>query len=212
MIPLRQARIRLFRLPAAIPEVAAVDTLFPFGDKDEERVTLLVTITVENEPFGLELALLDDRGDVVYLGRDTVIAYTTGKPPAAEPIRLVYAGPDTVVARIAVEPRDTILAMGDTFPIRARAFLRDGRPTSARFGFAVHGAPAVTVDAEGIVRARAPAGARSAWVIARIATGLADSVAVEVRRGSAARAPVEAGDGTPRIDDASDDVVIDAVP
>jgi hypothetical protein len=211
-IPLRQARIRLFRLPATTAQAAAVDTLFPFGDKDEQRVTLFVTITMENERFGLELALLDDRGDVVYLGRDTVIAYTTGKPPAADPIRLVYAGPDTAVVRIAVEPRDTMLAMGDAFPIRTSAFLRDGRRTSARFGFVVHGAPAVTVDAEGVVRARAPAGARTSWVVARIATGLTDSIAVEVRRGNAAHAPVEPGAGSLRVGDVSGGVSIDAVP
>ena len=183
-IPLRQARIRLFRLPWAASDPAAVDTLIPFGDRDEQTVTLRVTVTTENERLGLELALLDDRDDVAYVGRDTVVAHTRGKPPAPKAIRLVYAGPDTAVARIVVEPRDTVLTMGDAFPIRASAFLRDGRPASARFGFAVHGSPAVTVDAAGLVRARAPAGQRATWVVARTATGLTDSIAVEVRRAS----------------------------
>jgi uncharacterized protein YjdB len=178
VIPLRQARIQLFRLPGRTPEVAALDTLIPFGDEDEQAVTLDVTLTMANERFGMELALLDDRGDVVYRGRDTVIAYTRGKPPAATPFRLVYSGPDTAVARIALAPRDTVLAIGDALPLRVSAFLRDGRPTTARFGFAVHGSSAVTVDVEGVVRASAPATARTAWVVARTATGLTDSVAV----------------------------------
>ena len=178
VIPLRQARIRLFRLPGRVPEVAALDTLIPFGEKDEEAVTLAVTLTMANERFGMELALLDDRGDVVYLGRDTVIAYTSGKPPAAQPFRLVYAGPDTAVARIALEPRDTVFAIGDALPLRVSAFLRDGRPTSARFGFAVRGTSAISVDAAGVVRAQTPIAARTAWVVARTATGLADSVAL----------------------------------
>lgn len=178
VIPLRQARIRLFRLPGRTPEVAALDTLIPFGEADEQAVTLDVTLTMANERFGMELAMLDDRGEVVYLGRDTVIAYSGGNPPAAKPFRLVYSGPDTAVARIDLGPRDTALSIGDALPLRVSAFLRDGRPTSARFGFAVHGSSAVTVDAEGVVRARTPAAARTAWVVARIATGLADSVAV----------------------------------
>jgi uncharacterized protein YjdB len=178
VIPLRQARIRLFRLPGRTPEVASLDTLIPFGDEDEQVVTLDVTLTMANERFGMELALLDDRGDVVYRGRDTVIAYTRGRPPAATPFRLVYSGPDTAVARIALAPRDTMLAIGDALPLRVSAYLRDGRPTTARFGFAVHGSSAVTVDVEGVVRAGSPAAAGTAWVVARTATGLTDSVAV----------------------------------
>jgi hypothetical protein len=188
-IPLRQARIRLFRLPVTTPEVAALDALVPLSDRDEQAVTLEVTLTMANERFEVELALLDDRGDVAYLGRGTVVAYTSGKAPAAEPIRLVYAGPDTAVARIALDPRDTVIAVGEEFPIRAAAFLPDGRATSARFGFAVRGSPAVTVDASGVVIGRAPAGARTAWVVARTANGLTDSIAVEVRRRSTASAP-----------------------
>ena len=177
-IPLRQARIRLFRLPGLTPEVAALDTLIPFGERDEQTVTLDVTLTMANERFGMELALLDDRGDVVYLGRDTVIAYSGGRPPAAQPFRLVYSGPDTAVARIALAPRDTVLSIGDALPLRVSAFRRDGRTISARLGFAVHGSSAITVDAEGVVRARTPTAARTAWVVARTVTGLADSMAV----------------------------------
>ena len=180
VIPLRQARIRLFRLPGQTPEVAVLDTLVPFGEGEDERaVTLGVTLTMANERFGMELALLDDRSDVVYLGRDTVIAYTSGKPPAAKPLRLRYAGPDTAVARIALAPRDTVLAIGDALTLRAAAFLRDGRPTTARFGFAVHGSSAVSVDqTTGVLRARTLAAARTTWVVVRTATGLVDSVAV----------------------------------
>ncbi|HEU4721291.1 MAG TPA: Ig-like domain-containing protein, partial [Gemmatimonadaceae bacterium] len=179
VIPLRQARIRLFRLPGQVPERAMLDTLVPFRETDDERaITLDVVLTMANERFGMELALLDDLADVVYLGRDTVIAYTSGKPPAAKPLRLRYAGPDTAVARIELAPRDTVLAIGDVLPLRVSAFLRDGRPTSARIGFAVHGSSAMTVDGAGLLFARTPTAARTTWVVARSATGLVDSVAV----------------------------------
>lgn len=179
VIPLRQARIRLFRLPGRIPEEAVLDTLVPFLETDGEReVTLGVTLTMASERFGMELALLDDQGDVVYVGRDTVIAYTSGPPPAAKPLRLRYAGPDTAVVRIELAPSDTVLAIGDPLPLRVAAFLRDGRPTSVRVGFAVHGTSAVSVDASGLLHARAPVGAGAAWVVARTVTGLVDSVSV----------------------------------
>ena len=200
-IPLRQARIRLFRLPGRTPEVAALDTLIPFGERDEESITLSVALTMANERFTLELALIDDRGDVVYLGRDTVIAYARGKPPAAEPFRLRYAGPDTAVARITLEPRDTVLLVGDELALRASAYLGDGRTTAARFGFVVRGSSALTVDARGVVRATAPAAARTAWVVARTATGLADSVAVEVRRVPAIRVEIAPRGGRLRTGD-----------
>jgi hypothetical protein len=54
VIPLREARIRLFRLPGVTPEVAVLDTLVPFLDTDDDReVTLGVTLTMANERFGL---------------------------------------------------------------------------------------------------------------------------------------------------------------
>ena len=179
VIPLREARIRLFRLPGRTPEVSVLDTLVPFLETDNDsEVTLGVTLTMANERFGVELALLDDQRNVVYLGRDTVIAYTSGKPPAAKPLRLRYAGPDTAVARIALAPSDTVLAIGDAIPLRVAAFLRDGRATTARVGFAVHGSAAVSVDASGLVRALTPVAAGSVWVVARTVTGLVDSASV----------------------------------
>jgi len=89
-----------------------------------------------------------------------------------------YAGPDTGVARITLAPRDTIFAIGDPLPLRVAAFLSDGRPTSARFGFAVHGASAISVDAGGVLRARGPVAAGTTWVVTRTVTGLVDSAAV----------------------------------
>jgi len=179
VIPIRQARVRLFRLPGQTPEQAILDTIVPFLETEEDRaLTLDVVLTMVNERFGMELALLDDRAQVVYLGRDTVIAYTSGPPPAAKPLRMRYAGPDTGVARITLAPRDTVFAIGDALPLRVGAFLLDGRPTSARFGFAVHGASAISVDPSGVLRARGPVAVGTTWVVMRTATGLVDSAAI----------------------------------
>jgi hypothetical protein len=179
VVPLREARIRLFRIPGVSPEVAVIDTLVPFLETDDDReVTLAVALTMANERFLMELALLDDQRNVVFLGRDTVIAYTSGQPPPARPLRLRYTGPDTAVARIAVAPNDTILAIGDELTLRVAAFLPDGRATSVRVGFAVHGSPAITVDVSGVVRARVPEAVGAAWVVARTLNGLVDSVSV----------------------------------
>ena len=179
VIPIRQARVRLFRLPGPSPELATLDTTVSFLETDDDRsLTLGVVLTMANERFAMELALLDDRTEVVYLGRDTVIAYTRGRPPAARPLRLRYAGPDTGVARITLAPRDTSFSVGDVLPLRVAAFLADGRPTSARFGYAVHGTTAISVDAGGVLRASAPVAAGSAWVVTRTATGLVDSASI----------------------------------
>ena len=179
IIPIRQARVRLYRLPGQIPERAVLDTVLPFLETDSDRaVTLKITLTMASERFGIEVALLDDRAQVAYLGRDTVIAYTSGPPPNAKQLLLRYAGPDTLVARIALAPRDTVLAIGDLLSLRPTAFLRDGVVTGARFGFAVHGTSAISVDRSGTLRASGPVAPGTAWVVSRIATGLADSVGV----------------------------------
>jgi hypothetical protein len=179
VIPVKLARVRLFRLPGEVPERAVLDTVVPFTDADDARaLTVGVTLTMVSERFGIELSLLDDRAQVIYLARDTVVAYTTDQPPVSQPILLRYAGPDTAVTRVVLAPGDTSLAIGDAIRLRAVAYLRDGKPTSARFGYVVRGTTAITVDQEGTLRALAPVAKGSAWVVVRLATGVADSVAI----------------------------------
>lgn len=178
IIPIRQARVRLFRLPGEVPERAVIDTVVPFLETDADReLTLGIALTMANERFGIELTLLDDHGQVAYVARDTVIAFTSGSPRPPS-LRLRYAGPDTAVARIALAPRDTVLRVGDALPLHPLAFLRDGGATSARFGFAVHGSPSIVVDRGGVLRAMGAVAPGTAWVVTRIVTGLADSIAV----------------------------------
>jgi hypothetical protein len=179
VIPIRQARVRLFRLPGEIPEHAVLDTVVPFLETDADReLTLGIALTMANERFGIALTLLDDQGEVAYVARDTVIAFTSGAPPRVTSLRLRYAGADTAVARIALTPRDTALRVGDALLLRPLAFLRDGGATSARFGFAVHGSSSIAVDRSGVLRATGAVAPGTAWVVARIVTGLADSIAV----------------------------------
>jgi uncharacterized protein YjdB len=180
VIPLRSARVRLFRLPGEVPERAVVDTVVPFSETDADvTLTLGIVLTMVSERFGFELSLIDDQQQVVYRGRDTVVAYTSGPAPAAAPVALRYVGADTAVARIELAASEPVISIGEPLPLRATAFLRDGQPSPARFGFAVHGTSAITVDGTGVLRATAPVARGSAWIVARIATGLADSIAVE---------------------------------
>lgn len=180
VIPVRFARVRLFRLPGQVPELAVLDTLVPFSETDADlTLTLGIVLTMVSERFGLELSLIDDQQQVVYRGRDTVLAYTSGPPPPAAPVVLRYVGADTAVTRIELATPEAAISIGDPMPVRATAFLRDGHPAAARFGFAVHGTTSITVDGSGVLRATAPVPRGSAWVVARIATGLADSIALE---------------------------------
>src|SRR5439155_6302604 len=68
--------------------------------------------------------------------------------------------------------------VGDALPLRPLAFLRDGGATSARFGFVAHGSSSISVDRSGIVRVTGAVAPGTAWVVTRIVTGLADSIAV----------------------------------
>ena len=180
VVPTQLARVRLFRLPTEMPERAVLDTVVPFGDADDSRtMTFALTLTMVSERFGIELSLLDDQSQVIYQARDTVVAYTVGSaPPKFKPIVLRYAGPDTAVKRIAISPGETSLAIGDAVPLRVDAFLSSGAKTSAWVGFAVHGTTGITIDRLGTMRAVAPVAKGAAWVVARLATGLADSVAI----------------------------------
>jgi hypothetical protein len=187
IIPIRQARVRLFRLPGEIPERAVLDTVVPFLETDADReLTLGIALTMASERFGIELTLLDDDGQIVYVARDTVIAFTSGAPTATA-LQLRYAGPDTVVARVALAPRDTVLLIGDALSLRPTAFLLDGRATSARFGFAVHGTSSITVDRSGTLRTLGSVPPGTAWLVTRIVTGLADSTLVTVLPAGVAR-------------------------
>jgi uncharacterized protein YjdB len=208
VIPLRAARVRLFRLPGQVPERAVVDTVVPFSENDAERsLTLGVVVTMVSERFGIELSLIDDQQQVVYRARDTVVAYTSGHAPPSKPVVLRYVGADTAVARIALAVDEGAIEIGAPTPLQVSAFLRDGRPTSARFGFAVRGTQAITVDASGVLHASAPVPPGSAWVVARIATGLADSVSVAAIVPAASISLTPAG----RRIDVGDRLVLDAV-
>src|SRR5690242_11847160 len=67
VIPLRSARVRLFRLPGETPERAVLDTVVPFGETDADvAITVGVVVTMVSERFGLELSLIDDQQQVVY--------------------------------------------------------------------------------------------------------------------------------------------------
>ena len=188
VIPIRQARVRLFRLPGEIPEIAVLDTVVPFLETDADlELTLGIALTMASERFGIELTLLDDSGQLAYLARDTVIAFTEGAPPTPTTLRFRYAGPDTAVARVVLAPRDTVLLIGDAVQLRPTALLSNGGTTSARFGFAVHGTSSISVDRAGTLRASGVVGPDTAWVITRIVTGLADSTLVTVLPAGVAR-------------------------
>jgi uncharacterized protein YjdB len=180
VIPLRSARVRLFRLPGEVPERAVVDTVVPFRETDPDlALTIGIVLTMVSERFGLELSLIDDQQQVVYRARDTVVAYTSGPAPASSPVLLRYVGADTAVTRIDLATDEAAILVGEPTPLRASAYLRDGRQAAARFGFAVRGTTAITVDGTGVMRASAPVPRGVAWIVARLATGLSDSVTVE---------------------------------
>jgi hypothetical protein len=183
--PYRTAHVELFTIPA---NALARETSITFVDGDTTSTfSLDVTITEVNQRFLLALTLFDDQGRIVYQARDTVVAFTPGTatPPPPTVISLVYAGPDTAVASLAIAPRDTVVGVGDLVRYRAVARRADGSIVpGVTVGFSARGA-GIDVAADGTVRATA---ATIATVIARLATGRSDSTAITVAvRGVAAR-------------------------
>ena len=175
--PYRSAHVELYSVPAGL---LARDTTIRFADGDTTTtVSLALTITENGQRFLLALTLLDDQGRAVYSARDTVTAYPAGSatPPPPTIITLVYTGPDTAAASLAIAPRDTVLGVGDLLQYRATVRRADGTTmTGAAIGFSVRGT-GVAIGTDGTLRATAVA---TALVIARLATGRSDSTGVTV--------------------------------
>lgn len=155
-----------------------LDTVAHFSPTSEELRIDLAMSTDPAQRYVLRLAATDASGDTVYRAADTVrLVVTTGTPPAPTPITLSYAGADTIVASVAVAPRDTLFAVGDSVPLRAVAYRADQTVvTGARFGYAVSDSAVASVSPTGVLRATAAFA--GVWVYAGTANGAVDSTRV----------------------------------
>ncbi|MFL5582205.1 MAG: Ig-like domain-containing protein [Gemmatimonadaceae bacterium] len=172
--------VRLERLRVVAMRLAgrsiALDTVvsFPEGD-DPLSLELDLTVLAPSESF--ELRLLGIAGaDTIYRGVDTVeVTADETKSPREIPLR--YAGPDTLVSTVELDPRDTTVVEGEAFEMRATPRQSDGSALpAAAIKFVSRDAAllSMTADGAGVAHAVFP----GVWVVATSANGRQDSTRV----------------------------------
>lgn len=177
-IRLDAVRAQLIPLPVSPGDgVPVVDTVGRFASGGSElRLTLAAPVTDPQQEFELRIAATDAAGDTSYRAIDTVRLSVGGTPEPRE-VALTYAGADTIVASLAIAPRDTQFVVGDSVAMRHVARRADqGVVTTARVGFAVSDSAAMSITPTGWLKAsRAATGV---WVYVGTANGRIDSTRV----------------------------------
>ena len=155
-----------------------LDTVARFSADDTTiRLAAVVQLTRPSQDFLLRAAAADILGDTLFRATDTVTLRQNELSPLLTPVLLQYAGPDTLVAAISIAPRDTAITVGLPLVMRAQAIGFDQTILkSVRIGWSSSDPTSVTVSPDGTVLALAPA--QGVWIVARTATGRADSTQV----------------------------------
>ena len=172
---LARARITLSGFPDNRP---VLDTVIAFAPGDSTlRVALAVQLMRPTQDFTIRIAAVDLLGDTLFRALDTVTLRQN--EPAPEPASMVlqYSGPDTLVAGIALAPRDTTLIVGVPLAMRPVAYAIDQSVLkSVRYGWRSSDPVSVTVSPDGTVLALTSA--QGVWIIATTANGRRDSTQV----------------------------------
>lgn len=94
--------------------------------------------------------------------------------------------PETNIARIDIQPAEVLLIKeGESYPLTAQAFDKDGNPLSADFTWHTSNAAQVTVDHTGVITSRSEAGSSQIHVEAEgVRSAPAHVVIVEVEEGA----------------------------
>lgn len=139
-----------------------------------------VTFTGPSQLYQVHLAGIDAAGDTLFRGLDTVRAFPN-TPSDVRSLPLSYSGADAGVTDIAVLPADTVLDAPDSLQLTTTvlAMTGDSAPPALRVGWKSRDTAAAQVSASGVVRPRSIQ--RDVWIVARTATGVADSALVRVR-------------------------------
>lgn len=155
-----------------------LDTVATFSANDTTiRVAAAIQLTRPAQDFVLRAAAADIVGDTLFRAIDTVTLRQNERSPLPTPLVLQYAGPDTLVAAISIAPRDTTITVGLPLVMRAQAIGLDQTILkSVRVGWSSSDPTSVTVSPDGTVLALAPA--QGVWIVARTATGRADSTQI----------------------------------
>lgn len=155
-----------------------LDTVATFSVDDTTiRLAAVVQLTRPSQDFVLRAAAADIAGDTLFRATDTVTLRQNEPYPLPTPVLLQYAGPDTLVAAISIAPRDTAIIVGVPLLMRVQAIGFDQAILkSVRIGWRSSNPASITVSPDGTVLALAPT--QGVWIVARTATGRADSTQI----------------------------------
>ena len=175
MFDLVQARVTLSDFPENRPVLDTVVAFIP-GDSTL-RVALVVQLMRPTQDFVIRIAAVDVLGDTLFRTVDTVTLRQNEPAPQPASMVLQYSGPDTLVAGIAVAPRDTTVIVGMPVTMRPVAFAIDQSVLkSVRYGWRSSDPASIAVSPDGTVLALT--NAQGVWIIATTANGRRDSTQV----------------------------------
>ena len=144
---------------------------------DSAIFTIDVPVTGGPSRFALSVSALDDRGEVAYAGNQQLRLHAGNNP--APSLALAYAGPDANVRVIHIAPTPAIVPALAKTTLSATGADADGKAVpSLRVGWTIRDTSVATVDASGVVTGGRSQG--STVIVARSATGIADSVILQV--------------------------------
>ena len=168
-------RVTLSDFPNNTP---VLDTVASFAPGDSTlRLALAVQLMRPAQDFFLRIAAVDLLGDTLFRAIDTVTLRQNESAPLPASVVLQYSGPDTLVAAIALSPRDTTIPIGVPLMMRPVAFAIDQTVLKAvRFGWRSSDPASVAVAPDGTVIALSSA--QDVWIVATTANGRTDSTRI----------------------------------
>jgi len=162
-----RVRVRVIRPPAE----QILDTLVMFpADSTQIAVKLSIPLARSREQLIVSLALIS-QARTLFWGTQTVeLSDATSVTP---PIALQYIGPGLEITSLRLEPRDSLLGLGDVFRFAVRAFAGSSPLDVFYVGWSTSDPTLAPVDAKGTLRAPG----RRGQVVLRVMspTGIWDS-------------------------------------
>lgn len=158
------------------------DSAVIIGDwvADSAVFTLPVSVVGTSQLFDLFVTATNARGDTLLRGHTRIRLFSVFT--ISTRLALDYVGPDANLTTLRIAPRDTIIAGGGTFAMRATGTDATGAPVTPIIVDWTSRNPALfTVNASGQVTAGSIPGV--AYIVATSANGKKDSTTITVRTG-----------------------------
>ena len=177
LIQLTTARVRVFRITGTTRTMVR-DTVASFVP-GSEALSLNITVPVMGgqDDFEVIIEAMDAAGNIIYSATETMTVAAGAAPETPSAIELDYVAPDTAVASLRVEPRDTVLTANEPFTFRAIGRRSDNSVIATNVGWK-SGDPAKFVIDQATGTGRALSQFANVAVIATTARGKADTTFV----------------------------------